>query len=190
MVYKVAMATRQPLPISFLRECFGYNPVTGLIAWKQRPASHFPTDEAAAAWNVQNAGARAFAKPDKSGYCRAEVRFEGRRLRLTGGRVAFALLHGWLPHIVDHEDGDTTNNRGRNLRAATDEQNMWNRRKGKDRGGLPRGAYFERGKWRSSVTHKRKKVHLGAFDTPEEAHRAYAAFVQRERGQFNYVGGV
>lgn len=182
------MATRQPLPIDFLRECFDYSPETGLFAWKFRPESHFPDDLTALSWNVQNAGVRAFAKPDASGYCRAQVRFEGRRLRLTAGRVAFALIHGWLPHIVDHEDGDTTNNRGGNLRAATDGQNMWNRHASKDRGGIPRGAYFEAGKWRSSVNHKRKKIHLGVFDTPEAAHQAYRAFVDRERGEFANYG--
>lgn len=184
------MTTRRELPIGFLRECFAYDPETGVLTWRHRPASHFSTAANAASWNTANAGSRAFTAPDASGYCRAEVRFEDCRLRLTGGRVAFALVHGWLPHIVDHEDGDRTNNRIGNLRAATDEQNMWNRRNGKDRDGTPRGAYFEKGKWRASANHNRRKVHLGMFDTPEAAHQAYAAFVRRERGDFAHTGEV
>lgn len=184
------MADRAILPIEFLRECFSYDADTGVIRWRSRPVEHFPTDEHAASWNSQNAGAVAFASVDgPGGYCRAEVRYEGRRLRLTGGRVAFALHHGWLPRIVDHENGDTGDNRIVNLRAATDTQNMWNRRRGKDRGAVPRGAHpAKNGRWSASASHKGRKLHLGTYDTMWQAHEAYCRFVERERGDFDFTG--
>lgn len=179
------MATPAILPIEFLRECFSYDAETGVIRWRNRPASHFPTAANADEWNTQHAGTAAFVAPDASRYCRAEVRFNGHRLRLTAGRVAFALHHGWVPRIVDHIDGDTANNRAANLRAAGDAQNMWNRRRGKDRGDVPRGAYETRiGRWRASANQHGRKVHLGTFDTMWQAHAAYCRFVERERGDF------
>lgn len=183
------MAARVLLPIEFLRECFSYDPETGVLRWRHRPASHFPTDADAAGWNKQNAGSLAFPL-SADGYHRSEVRHEGRRLRLTAGRVAYALHHGEQPpHIVDHEDGDVGVNRIANLRAADDTLNMWNRRRGKDRGDTPRGAYpAKNGRWYASVTQHRRKVHLGTFDTKWEAHEAFAAFVACERGEFNFTG--
>jgi hypothetical protein len=179
------MAVPAILPIEFLRECFSYDPETGVIRWRTRPEEHFPSAADAAAWNTQNAGTVAFASPDASGYCRAEVRYEGRRLRLTAGRVAFVIHHGSSPRIVDHVDGDTTNNRIDNLRAASDAENMWNRRRGKDRGGVPRGAYPGRNRrWYAQANQHNRKVYLGVYDTMWQAHDAYCAFVRRERGDF------
>jgi hypothetical protein len=41
-------------------------------------------------------------------------------------RIIYLLFHGYLPSVVDHIDGDTTNNRIENLRAATNTENLQN----------------------------------------------------------------
>lgn len=181
------MADRLLPPIEFLRECFLYDPETGSFRWRVRPGTHFPDDNTTLSWNLQYAGKPVFATVDKGGYCRAEVRREGRRYRLTAGRVAFALIHGWCPHIVDHEDGDPTNNRERNLRPATDEQSQWNKHSVR-RPGIPRGAFLDKGRWTARVIHNRRRIYLGSFGTALEAHHAYCTFVRRERGEFANTG--
>lgn len=41
-------------------------------------------------------------------------------------RIIYLLFHGYLPSVVDHIDGDTTNNKIENLRAATNTENLQN----------------------------------------------------------------
>jgi len=184
------MAEPKILPIEFLRECFSYDPDTGAFRWKHRPSHHFQTEEHADNWNRQYAGTAAFATCDEGGYCRAEVRVEGQRYRLTAGRVAYALVHGEQPRIVDHRGLDKSNNRIDNLRAATQPQNVWNRPQPK-RGAAPlKGAYLDRGRWTSRASVGGRKVYLGQFDTPEAAHAAYCAFLAPIRGEFFHSGAL
>jgi len=180
------MAERQILPISFLRECFSYDPNTGVIRWQKRPRSHFPRDDDWFYWNQRYAGAPAFPI-DGTGYGRSEVRHEGRRYRLTAGRVAFALANNTWHRIIDHVNGDTSDNRIVNLRPATDAQNSWNKFK-TTRPDKLRGAFFDRGRWTASVNHGNRKIHLGRFVTEQEAHDAYCAFVRENRGEFANTG--
>lgn len=178
------MAATPILPIQFLRECFSYDPETGAFEWKRRPLHHFQTLDHAVSWNTQNAGSPAFATCDAGGYCRAEVRKDGRRYRLTAGRVAFALVNGWYPPMIDHRDTDKANNRIDNLRAADVLTNRWNRPK-PNRGKNPLvGAYQTGRKWAARAGADGKKILLGTFDTPEEAHAAYCAFQAPRHGEF------
>ena len=41
-------------------------------------------------------------------------------------RVVFYLTHGYMPEVVDHIDGNPSNNHPDNLRAATTMTNRWN----------------------------------------------------------------
>ncbi len=74
------------------------------------------------------------------------------------------------PRQVDHEDGDTLNNRKSNLRPCGPSLNGQNRPCGWGRSGV-RGVHWneQHQKWRVQHTLNRKKVHLGLFDTLEEA---------------------
>ena len=181
------MAEPVLLPIKFLRECFRYEPETGRLFWRNRPASHFQLPEHADSWNKQNAGKRAFKIDPASGYGRSEVLHEGRRYRMTAGRVAFALAHGYWPTVVDHADGSPKNNRLSNLREASHVQNSWNIHKTKRPDKL-RGAFLDRGQWSARANHGGKKLYLGRFDTEQEAHAAYCAFVTEHRGEFANTG--
>ncbi len=170
-------------PIDFLRECFSYDPETGLFTWRVRPDSHFSDPAVAAMCNKQNAGRRAFVAVDPDGYPRAELRYEGRRVRMKAHRVAFKLLTGDEPEVVDHIDGDTLNDKARNLRAATVTTNRWNSR-GNKTSSLPKCVAFENGKFRAYARRDGRKIHLGSFDTPVEAHNAYRAFAAPLQGVF------
>jgi len=82
-------------------------------------------------------------------------------------RVAFFLMNGFLPKMVDHINGKKTDNRIANLRAADASINGQNRR--------PKGVTKHKGsnKWIASIMVNYKRKHIGYFDTPELAHQAY-----------------
>lgn len=67
---------------------------------------------------------------------------------------------------IDHINGNKLDNRRSNLRVANKSQNGVNRVK------PPRLAYYFRnnGKWKAQVKFDGKSLHLGYFDTKEEAH--------------------
>jgi hypothetical protein len=91
-------------------------------------------------------------------------------------RIVWLLVHGaWPPFIVDHEDRDGLNNRIGNLRPATKSLNAQNSVSRSDsRTGL-RGVGWSnvRKKYRARICVDQKRLTIGYFDDPTEAHRAY-----------------
>jgi hypothetical protein len=80
--------------------------------------------------------------------------------------------------MVDHRDGDNTNNAWLNLREATNAQNGQNQmqaQKGSTSGYLGVNWDKAKGKWLARIGLNGKSKNLGRFDTPEEAHAAYVA---------------
>jgi len=69
---------------------------------------------------------------------------------------------------IDHINGDKLDNRVENLRITTHQGNQQNQTKAK-------GYYWnnEKNKWRASIGINGKLIHLGYYDTEEEAHEAY-----------------
>lgn len=99
------------------------------------------------------------------------------------------LIVGTLPGMVtDHIDGDTLNNRRSNLRGCTRSQNAANSRmKGNNPCGLKGVAEDKRNNvptWSARLTKDGKKLYLGSFRTPEEAHAAYCAAAIKYHGEF------
>ena len=171
------MSARQfsPPPVAFVRECFTVDDA-GALVWRHRPSAHFGNAQAAAAFNSTWAGNRA-CRLDAAGYRSVFVRFAGRRMCLLAHRVVWALQTGaWPVNQIDHIDRDRANNRFVNLRDVTQDENHRNRLalKSPATGVRPRGARFAAyaGRGRGSY------IHLGTFETVEQASAARAAFVR------------
>lgn len=87
--------------------------------------------------------------------------------------------------IVDHINGDTTDNRRENLRITTKSINALNTLKAK--GKVPyRGVFFntQAGKYVAGITVNKRRKHLGFFEDPLEASKAY------ERAQKEVLNSV
>jgi HNH endonuclease/AP2 domain len=100
-------------------------------------------------------------------------------------RVILGLLDRRYP-LVDHENGNTLDNRRSNLRIATHGQNQANRRRNKNNRSGFRGVCWNKQarKWQAGVRHLGRSQYLGLFESAEEAARAYDARVIELRGDF------
>jgi hypothetical protein len=87
---------------------------------------------------------------------------------------------------VDHADGNGLNNQRNNIRLATPAQNSANQRlRPQNTSGFKGVTWHKRaGKWCASIGVNRKSIHLGLFEDPEEAHRAYMSASQQYFGEF------
>jgi hypothetical protein len=92
--------------------------------------------------------------------------------------------------LVDHINRNGLDNRRENLRLATNSQNIMNSvRKQKVSKSGYKGVYYkpERNKYKATITVKKKHIHLGYFDTKEEAYEAYCKAADELHGEFaNY----
>lgn len=184
------MSARPLPPIEFLRECFSYDPAVGKFCWRLRPSHHFGADEIARSWNSKFAGTPAFVHVERNGgYLKSEVVYLGKRYRLRASRVAYALMTGDEPPLVDHKNRRVTDNRFENLRAATAIDNSRNV-SGKPGKVLPKGVFFDHNRFRASLSLKHRKLHLGSYDSPSEAHAAYCAAASKLFGEFFDPGPV
>jgi hypothetical protein len=161
------MNRKPPPEIDAVKQRLRYDPETGHFYWLDgRDVGH-------RAGTVQHNGYRA-------------IMFN-RRLLLEH-RLVFAFVYGeWPPLNVDHINGDRADNRIANLRCSTKSENSRNSKTWRTSEcglkGVSR-ADSKTEKWMARIKHNGKRVYLGVFDTPEEAHAAYVAAVQVFYGEY------
>jgi hypothetical protein len=146
-----------PIDVELFRTLLDYCPDTGVLSRKTNTRTR------------KNAGS-VVGQLTRKGYLQAK--FNG--VSMLVHRVCYAIHHGVDPgeYLVDHIDGDRTNNRITNLRLCNNSQNLMNRR------GVPshsttriRGVHFSK-KERKYIAHLKlngKLCRLGAFDDVNEA---------------------
>jgi AP2 domain-containing protein len=113
------------------------------------------------------------------------------------GRHKFIYLHrlilGTTAPSVDHRDGDTMNNRRYNLRPTTQKGNGANHKTlNKNNTSGFRGVTFSKAKrrWRAQIKSDYRVRHLGYFNTPEKAARAYDEAAKEHHGEFATLNNV
>lgn len=160
-------------PLSLLRQCFQVN--GSMLTWAIRPLSHFSSERDCGWWNGRYAGKEA-GSFDQEGYrC---VTIDGKKYRAH--RVVYALHHGIDPvgHLIDHKDGNITNNRIENLRIASNAQNQHNTGlAATNKSGVKGLLYLSRSRlWRASLRDLGKR-YCKEFKNREDA----MAWLKKER---------
>lgn len=168
---------RKPLPPQdYLIECISYDPVTGLMFWKDRPKSHFASD-ALHKWWKNLVGKPAFNSVNtSSGYL--EGTLDG--VRYKAHRIAFKIIYGTEPSHVDHDDRNRKNNSKLNLKGSDSEANRKNITMQCNNTSGVTGVRYDpaRGKWKARLG----KQELGRFDSFDAAVAARTAALS----QHNY----
>ena len=118
------------------------------------------------------------AGSDLGGYL--YVRVGGKRAKVH--HIVWFLTYGeWPEQPLDHIDGNRVNNAPENLRLSSPKENQ--RAYNKLRGSTPyRGVRKDRRKYSATVRVDYKAVHIGSYDTPEEAAIARDLYVYEELG--------
>ena len=134
----------------FLEEAFEYQ--DGILIWKTRPTSHFKSVKAWKLFNTIYAGRPAGHLNTRNFYL--EVRIDNKLYK--GHRLVWKLFNGQdAAGLIDHIDGDPTNNKIENLRVATIKENCQNGSKRKsvhNSTSRYKGVLLKDNKWYSIVT--------------------------------------
>lgn len=156
-----------------LREVLDYNPKTGVFRWKvDRNGGQFPAGSVAGGI-------------DELGYRR--IKIDGKRYKAH--RLAWLYMTGdWPPNDIDHKNRQPGDNRWKNLRSATESQNLANRPKPRNNSSGFKGViWFGRGlskPWLAQTNHHGRHIHIGMFATAEDAHKAYCRVFRKLHGEF------
>jgi len=154
-----------------LRKLLSYEPTTGIFRWLVDGRNQYQRKGAVAGcWSPQG---------------RFIIGIEGKRY--VASRLAVLYMTGrWPRALVDHANRNPRDNRWSNLREASSSENLHNMRmRDNNQVGL-KGVILCRdtGRYRARINVNYRDIHLGRFDTAEEAHAAYIAAAKKHFGEF------
>lgn len=138
-----------------------YDREKGQLIWKERDNPQF---------NAKYSGNPVGSK-DSDGYLTTKIKAKTYKVHKL---VWVFLYKKWADFEIDHIDGDKTNNRKHNLRDVSKSHNQKNASKRKDNTSGCTGVTWNKAvkKWQSSLSHKKKRIHLGYFEDINDAIKA------------------
>ncbi len=155
---------------SRLLEVVDYCSATGVFKWKQTMSSRATAGTVAGARNTD-------------GYIRIAID----KKRYPAHRLAwFYVYKEWPTNLIDHINRVKDDNRIINLRPADHSQNRANSRINSNSASGIRGVRWseEMKKWKACITKNKKYVHVGYFETLEEACLARTEHANKLFGSF------
>lgn len=159
------------IPIERVREVLAYNPDTGTLNWLIRPNRKMQCGDSA-------------GTPNSHGYTVISVD----KVKYQSHRLIWAIHYGEQPpRLIDHIDGNRSNNCISNLRAASFSQNCHNARIPKNNKSGAKGVQHRDGVFIAQIQINRVRKQLGRFSTLAEAEGAYAAAAAQHFGEFNLL---
>lgn len=172
---------KTPLPSKeFLDACFIYNRATGDLFWKSRPEHHFKNSEVARLRNAKYTGMLAGRINDTSGYRKIEIDCKP----YAAHRIIWRMITGEEPEDeIDHKNGVRHDNRWENLRSCTRAQNQHNKNGIENNTGF-KNVKLHKGRYIARICVENTRVHLGSFDSAEEAYRVFCETATAIRGEY------
>lgn len=126
---------------------------------------------------------------DQCGYANAAgyVKISLNNKWVMAHRLAWFITFGELPDgMIDHINGDPSDNRIANLRVATNAENARNGKRRSTNTSGYKGVHWRKveKRWCAKITVDGKRIQIGQFSTAEEAHAAYVAAAHKFHGEF------
>lgn len=159
---------KRTVPIFELKEKLEYNPDTGSIKWINTTQWTKAGEEAGAS---------------SHGYIVISVN----KVIMPAHRIAWAMMHGeWPEKEIDHINGIRSDNRIKNLRHVTHNQNCFNSVKQKrNKSGLKGVSWHSAAKkWQVHIKAFGVRYYLGLFEDKEKAHEAYCSTAKKLHGEY------
>lgn len=151
--------------VATLRQLLRYDEETGVLFWKARELLDGSTPRGTATFNARRAGMPAFTSTNSEGYLSGGIL----GVSVSAHRVIIAMSLGeWPEKLVDHINGDRTDNRLCNLRLVTPVENARNARTKNPNKWGERGISRNGQKWIVKVGGGRDN-YIGTFETKEDA---------------------
>jgi len=105
-------------------------------------------------------------------------------------QIIYLMHHGMLPDRIDHQDGDSLNNKIENLRPASQSENIANSQLSKSNTSGYKGVIRVTGprigeKWAAQITVDGRCLRLGRYTNKEDAAKAYADAALHYFGKFS-----
>lgn len=173
--------------INHMNKSLSYDPETGEFTYK-------------VARGPRKAGDVAGTICNHYGYRIIGVGPKGSHRTYGAHRLAFLLMEGRWPGIIDHKNGVRDDNRWENLRECTQQQNCMNTSSRRGTSSKYRGVR-KRNRWVSSLNENRvvwlaqiyvnkKNKHLGYFDTEDAAAEAYNEAARMYFGEYAKINEI
>ena len=155
------------------RDTLNYNSDTGIFTWRV-----INSNRVKIGWE---AGAR-----NSNGYRIIGMAINGKGRRLLAHRIAWFIINGSLPNMIDHINGIKDDNSISNLRSCTNQQNSLNKSKQSNNTSGFKGVCWRKDtrKWKAEICHNGKSISLGCFDCPKEASKVYEIKAKELFGEF------
>lgn len=169
------MSDEDALTQHALKQLLHYDPESGELRWKVRPVYMFSDGTQSAQhncniWNGRYAGKIA-------GYrSKFQIQVRINSKLYSAHRIAYCMMVGRWPGLIDHADMDQYNNAWNNLREADKATNGQNRGAPKNNTSGVKGVYWDktRAKWAADIHSRNRRYRLGRFDSLDDARAAYA----------------
>lgn len=180
----VSAGTINSVSVEYLKQCFDYR--DGVLYWKDRPRHHFDSDQTWKCFITKWAGKPA-GKCGTRGYYTIRITLSDISVLFKRSHLVWRLFGNHIPdgQVLDHRDGNTSNDRYENLRCCPQTKNIKNRKLNCNSKSGIKGVYaLKDNRWTASICVDNKQINLGRFDSAEEAAKARTEAEERFFGEF------